>query len=78
MSRIIKWYKQHFRYKGEPRREFEEGDIVKLKINGKKAMIVGDNRWTDDHRYPDFVIRFEDMSTYKVDQYELEKVKGER
>ena len=75
MGRITEWYKRQFHYKEEPKREFKKGDMVKLKINGKKVMIIGDYTSEDDpYRKWDFGIRFEDMSIKQIIECEIEKI----
>lgn len=51
------------------------GDFVKVKVNGKRAMIIEDYRKFYMGHYAGFhfLVRLEDLSAVKMDEVELEE-----
>lgn len=57
----------------------KEGDLVTLKLNERTVMIIRDDRWLSGglRRYPDYMIRMEDMTTCMVYACELEELNAQ-
>lgn len=71
MFNKIKQAWKSFTYVPPPR--FKNGDIVKIKINNGRAIVIGQTDLEErEESYIDFFIRLPDMTVVKVSSCEIE------